>query len=59
MAAKWHLACDECGKKESFNDAKDIIFAKWKIIAWKVPSGEPKVLCPDCEYGKPKNKKKK
>lgn len=39
-----------CGKKEYFCDSKDITFAKWRIIAWKVEKGEPYVVCPKCEY---------
>jgi hypothetical protein len=53
------VECLECGKKETFGDAKDLTFAKWRILAWTVPTGEPKAMCPDCEYGKSKPKKKK
>lgn len=48
----------ECGKKEKFSDAKDVVYSKWKVLAWIVPSGEPRVVCPDCEYGQPKKKNK-
>lgn len=53
MAVKWTLECCECGKRESFGDAKDIIFAKWKIIAWDVKTADPKCVCDKCEYGTP------
>jgi len=55
----WSVECVECGKKEKFGDAKDVSYAKWRILAWVVPSGEPRVVCPDCEYGQPKKKKDK
>ena len=55
---KWIIVCDECGEKQTFEDAKAITYAHWTIIAWKVKSGDPLCLCPECEYGKPKDKKK-
>ena len=51
------IECFECGKKETFGDAKDILYAKWKVISWKVPSGEPCCVCNECEYNKPKKGK--
>lgn len=53
------VECTECGKKETFADAKDITQSKWVIIGWSVPSGEPKCVCDECEYGEPKKKKAK
>lgn len=56
----WKLACVECDKKESFNDMKDISYAKWRILAWQLHNhGEPLVVCPNCEYNQPKKKKDK
>ena len=55
---KWVVTCDECGKKTTFADAKDIAQSHWTVLAWKVPSGEPMCVCDECEYGKPKKKKK-
>ena len=52
MSDKFRVECNVCGKKEVFGDAKDISYAKWKIIAWTLPSGDPKVCCPNCDYGK-------
>ena len=50
MANRWKLKCMECSKVESFEDAKDVTYAKWRILAWDVKSGEPKAVCPKCEY---------
>lgn len=54
----WSVECCECGKKDKFGDAKDVQFAKWRILAWNVKTAEPVVVCNECEYGKPKEKKK-
>lgn len=58
MARKIEIKCNECGVKESFDDSRAIVYAKWKIIAWDVHSGDPKCVCRECEYGKPKKEKK-
>jgi hypothetical protein len=50
MASHHKLKCVECGKNGSFSDAKDVTQSKWRILAWDVKSGDPKVICPDCEY---------
>ena len=52
------VQCVECGKKESFVDSKDITHARWQIVAWIVESCEPRVVCNECDFGKPKKKKK-
>lgn len=52
----WSVECNVCKKRDKFGDAKDIQFARWRIIAWNVKNGEPLVVCPECEYGKPKEK---
>ena len=57
MAIRWMLECITCGKKESFNDSKDISHAKWSIIAWNVKSNEPKCVCDKCDYIQPNVKK--
>lgn len=61
MAKRWSVECVECGAKESFADVQDISHAHWTVLAWIVPSGEPRVTCPKCEYSpsgpKPKAKK--
>jgi hypothetical protein len=54
MAKRWSVECSECGTKNTFNDAQDIKYAHWKVLAWIVPSGDPLVVCNECEYGKPK-----
>ena len=54
---RWNVVCDECGKKSTFADAKDVAQSHWTILAWKVPSGEPMCVCDECDYGKPKKKK--
>lgn len=53
MASRYSIKCMECGKAEEFGDTKDITFAKWRIFAWNVGSGEPICLCPKCEYKNP------
>jgi hypothetical protein len=41
-----------------FNEAKDITYAKWRILAWLLHNnGEPLVVCPKCEYRPPEVKK--
>jgi len=55
---RWKVVCNECGKKSTFVDAHDIVQSKWTILAWIVPSGEPRVICEECQYLKPKKKKK-
>jgi hypothetical protein len=56
--SKWNIQCCECNEKHTFIDAKDITFAHWKIIGWKIESGEPVCVCEGCERRKPKNIKK-
>jgi hypothetical protein len=58
MATRWTITCAICSKKENFGDAKDVTYAKWKIIAWNVNNAEPKCVCPTCEYY-PRKKKYK
>lgn len=58
MAKQYSVECIECGKKESFGDIHDISQSRWTILAWMVPSGNPRVVCNECEYGKPKKKLK-
>ncbi|HQI45678.1 MAG TPA: hypothetical protein PLC59_06465 [Bacteroidales bacterium] len=53
---KWIVTCDECGKKSSFYDQKDLEYSRWTVIAWKLPSGDPRCVCDQCEYGKSKEK---
>lgn len=50
------VQCSECKKSEKFDDARDIYYAKWLIIAWLLPSGDPLTICVDC-IKKPKQKK--
>lgn len=50
MAYKYNIKCSYCDKKESFNDTKDITFAKWKILGWNVDPVEPICICNKCEY---------
>ena len=57
-AGKLTVECTECGEKDNFQDAKDVTYAHWKIIAWDVDKNMPICLCPECEYGKPKKKVK-
>ena len=47
---KWIIKCIVCDKKESFDDCKDISYAKWKILSWDVSTGEPTCVCDNCEY---------
>ena len=54
----FNIECAECGKKESFGDAKDITFAHWTILAWMVKTGEPVCVCEKCDYD-PSNKSQK
>lgn len=54
---RWSVECDVCGKKNSFSDIKDITQSKWTILAWIVPTGEPRVVCDKCEYWPKKEKK--
>jgi hypothetical protein len=54
MAKNLLIECNECGTKESFEDSKAITYARWKIIAWNVKTGDPKCVCNKCEYKKPK-----
>jgi hypothetical protein len=56
---QWEVECAECGAKNSFSDTHDISHAHWTILAWKLPEGDPLVVCDKCEYGKPKKKEKK
>lgn len=55
----WKVECCECGEKQSFNDTKDISYAKWRVLAWLLHKNEPLVVCPDCEYNQPKKTKDK
>ena len=50
MEQKWKIECVMCKRKESFGDAKDIIYAHWKILAWNIGSAEPICECDKCEY---------
>lgn len=50
--------CVECGTKAKFHDVQDIRQSKWRVLAWIVPTGQPRAICPDCKYGEPKKKKK-
>jgi len=60
MKAQWDLECNVCKKKKSFEDSKDISNSKWTILAWIVPSGDPLVMCGECEYStQPKQRKEK
>ena len=36
----------------------DLRTAHWTVLAWIVPTGEARAVCDECEYGKPKGKKK-
>jgi hypothetical protein len=56
MAKKWELECEVCKKIEHANDTYDISQLHWTVLAWIVPDGNPRVVCPKCEYGKPKIK---
>jgi len=47
---KYEVVCDGCGKKNSFGDTKDITYAKWRVISWTLPSGNPRCICSTCEY---------
>lgn len=47
---KLRIKCQVCGKKESFNDAKDITYSGWKILAWDMNDSVPICTCKDCEY---------
>jgi len=61
MAKRWTVNCVVCDKKESFADSHDIRQAKWKVLAWIVPSGEPRCVCETCVYHpivQPSKKKK-
>jgi hypothetical protein len=33
----------------SFEDEHAIRQAKWRVIAWKIPSGDPLCRCDECE----------
>lgn len=55
---RWTVICNICGKKSIFADAKDITQSHWTILTWLVPSGEPRCICPNCDYGKPTPKQK-
>jgi hypothetical protein len=50
MAKRWSIECEMCGKKEVVNDAHDLRQLNWSVLAWIVPSGEPRVICPKCVY---------
>lgn len=50
MASKYNLECNMCKKQESFNDAKDITYRHWTILAWLVHDNRPLVVCSKCEY---------
>lgn len=48
MAHKYTLECVDCGTKTFANDTHDIRQLHWEIIAWIVPSGDPRCRCPAC-----------
>jgi hypothetical protein len=52
MVKRWKVECDMCGEKNSFADIQEINLSNWKVIAWIVPIGDPRVICNKCEYGK-------
>ena len=56
--AKIKIQCVECGKELSYMDNHDLRAAHWTVLAWIVPTGEARAVCDECEYGKPKGKKK-
>ncbi len=61
MATRYKVKCMVCTKNASFEDAKDVIQSRWRILGWDVGTADPKVVCPDCEYlptEAPKKKKK-
>jgi hypothetical protein len=45
---KLKVICDVCAKTDSFSDVKDMTNAHWSILAWKVESNEPIVICDKC-----------
>lgn len=49
---KIKVNCMVCETNASFDDAKDVTYSKWKIIAWNVNTSEPKCVCPKCDYFK-------
>jgi len=59
MTAKWKVKCLCCNKIDTFEDAKSITYARWRIIGWDVGTAEPKVSCPACDYFPVEQKKKK
>lgn len=50
MAARWRIECLVCGNKKSFHDSKDILYSKWKILAWDINDNVPICTCEKCEY---------
>lgn len=56
MIKRFKVKCIECGKVETFEDEIAIKYVKWKILAWKVDTGDPICLCDKCEYEPIKNK---
>lgn len=55
---RYNVECVECGAKNSFADVQDISQAKWIVLAWIVPDGDPRCVCNKCKYGT-ENKKGK
>ena len=53
----WETECVVCGAKMKFADIRDINQMKWTVLAWIVPSGEPRVVCNKCDYVSPKRKR--
>lgn len=43
------VECQKCGRKELFEDSKDVTFAKWKILGWNVGLNIPICYCNKCE----------
>jgi len=50
MAVRKLTECVVCGEKQYYIDHRDVINSKWKILAWIVPSGEPRCVCDKCVY---------
>jgi len=49
MTSKYQCQCDMCGKKSQFEDTKDIVYHKWKILAWDMSKNNPIVICDKCK----------
>ena len=57
MVNRWKIKCIVCDKKDSFEDAKDVLRSHWQILSWNVGTGEPICICDTCEYNPTKKKK--